>query len=98
MNLLHELLQALWIHRTPLLVSDTNLLQIEWSRMAHIGTELTPLGGNRAIGKLDQVEGIVDVALEILDCYMRIRILIIVLILASQTYRKNWQWLCTNLL
>ena len=29
---------------------------------------------------------------------MRIRILIIVLILASQTYRKNWQWLSTNLL
>ena len=29
---------------------------------------------------------------------MRIRILIIVLILASQTYRENWQWLSTNLL
>ena len=35
---------------------------------------------NRTIGKLDEVECIVDIALEILDCYMCIRILIIVLI------------------
>ena len=98
MDLLHELLQALRIHRSPLLVTDTNLLQIEWSRMPHVGTELTPLGGDRTIGKLDEVECIVDIALKILDCHMRIRILIIVLILASQTYRENWQWLSTNLL
>ena len=76
MNLLHELLQALRVHRSPLLVTDTNLLQIEWCRMTHIGTELTPLRGDRSIGKLDEVECIVDIALEILDCYMRIRILI----------------------
>ena len=98
MDLLHELLQALRIHRSPLLVTDTNLLQIEWSRMAHVGTKLTPLGSNRTIGKLDEVECIVNIALKILDCYMRIRILIIILILASQTYRKNRQWLSTNLL
>ena len=98
MNLLHELLQTLRVHRTPLLVTDTNLLQIEWGWMTHIGTELTPLGGDRTISKLDKVECIVDIALEILDSYMCIRILIIVLILASQTYRENWQWLCTNLL
>ena len=98
MNLLHKLLQTLRVHRSPLLVTDTNLLQIEWCRMTHIGTELTPLGGNRTIGKLDEIECIIDIALEILDCHMRIRILIIVLILASQTYRENWQWLSTNLL
>ena len=98
MNLLHELLQTLRVHRSPLLVTDTNLLQIEWRWMTHIGTELTPLGGDRTIGKLDEVECIIDIALEILDSHMRIRILIIILILASQTYRENWQWLCTNLL
>ena len=89
MNLLHELLQTLRIHRPPLLVTDTNLLQIEWCWMPHIGTELTPLRGDRTIGKLDEVECIVDIALKILDCYMCIRILIIVLILASQTYRER---------
>ena len=98
MNLLHELLQALWIHRTPLLVTDTNLLQIEWCRMTHIGTELTPFRGNRTIGKLDEVECIVDIALQIIYGYVGILIIISVLILASQTYRENWQWFSTNLL
>ena len=86
MNLLHELLQTLRVEWSPLLVSDTYLLEVEWCWMPHVGTELTPLGCYRTIGKLYQVEGIVDVALKLIYGYMGILVVIAILILARQTY------------
>ena len=69
-----------------MLVSDTYLLEVEWRWMTHVCTELTPLGGYRTIGKLYQVEGIVDVALKLIYGYMGILVVIAILILARQTY------------
>ena len=48
----------------PLLVADGNVLQSERSRVSHLGTHLAPLAVSRTIGKLDEVECIVDVGLQ----------------------------------
>ena len=69
-----------------MLIADTYLLEVEWCRMTHICTELTPLGCYWTIGKLYQVEGIVDIALKLIYGYMGILVVIAILILARQTY------------
>ncbi len=65
-----ELLQSLSKHRTiasmslvvvPLFVTNTEELQVEGGWMTHVGTHLTPLGVHWAIGKLHEVEGILDI-------------------------------------
>ena len=66
--------------------------------MTHVGTKLTPLGGDTTVSKLDEVESIVDIRLEVVYSYMCILIIVAVLILASQAYRQNRQWFGTNLL
>ena len=51
----------------PLLIANTEVLEIEWLWMTHIGTYLTPFGINRAIGKLYEVEGILDIRLKFVE-------------------------------
>jgi hypothetical protein len=38
--------------------------------MAHVCTYLTPFRGNGTVGKLHEVEGILDVTVEIIDGHM----------------------------
>jgi hypothetical protein len=54
----------------PLLVTNTKELEVEWSWMTHIGAYLSPLRIGRTIGKLDEVESILDIRLKIFDCYV----------------------------
>ena len=55
--------------------------------MAHIGAQLSPFRVGRTVGELDQVEGIVDVRLQILGIAGRVGFLIVpILVLASHTY------------
>ena len=77
---LHELLEAHYILRTPLLITYTNILEVEGFGVTHLGTNLTILGGNVAIGKLDEVESVLDIGVEFINCY--VSVLAIVLILA----------------
>ena len=88
-DLLDELSEAHRIDFAPLLVADTYLLEVEWCWMSHVGTKLAPLGVYATIGKLDEVESIIDIRLEVVNSYMRILIVIAILILASQSYRQN---------
>ena len=69
-----ELLQALGKHRAvatmglvvvPLLIAHTEVFQVEGRRMAHVGAYLTPFGIHRTVGKLYEVEGILDIRVEI---------------------------------
>ena len=69
-----ELLQALGKHRAvatmglvvvPLLIADAEVFQVEGRRMAHVGAYLTPFGIHRTVGKLYEVEGILDIRVEI---------------------------------
>ena len=71
-----ELLQALGEDGTeaavglvvvPLLVADTEIFQVEGLGMAHVCAHLTPLAVDGAIGELYEVEGILDVTVEIID-------------------------------
>ena len=45
----------------PLLIAHTEVFQVEGRGMAHLGTHLTPLGVHRTVGKLHEVEGILDI-------------------------------------
>ena len=65
-----ELLQSLSKHGAiatmsliivPLLIPHTEVFQVEGLGMAHLGTHLTPLGVHWAIGKLHEVESILDI-------------------------------------
>jgi hypothetical protein len=65
----------------------------------HIGTHLTPLGIYISIGKLDEVESILDVRLKILECNMHAWLGgIRVLELARESARDNRQSLRAEVL
>ena len=77
-----ELLQAGGKHRTivamglvvvPLLITHSQIFQIERLWMAHVGTYLAPFGIDRTIGKLYQVEGILNIGVELIETSVNTR-------------------------
>ncbi|EJX05289.1 hypothetical protein EVA_06603 [gut metagenome] len=81
--------QMLWIFLTPLFITDTYKLQVERCRMPHFCTQLTPFGcSSITIGKLYQIECILNVILQF--AYRNMSILIRVLKLTSQTTTQYW--------
>ena len=83
----------------PLLVTDTQELQVKRSRMTHIGTHLTPLRGYITIGKLHKVEGILDIGIQVVNGNMYARLgWVRVLELTAQSARDDRQWFGTNVL
>ena len=83
----------------PLLVTDTQELQVKRSRMTHIGTYFTPLCGHITIGKLHKVEGILDIGIQVFKGNMYARLgWIGILELTAQSTRDNGQWLGTDVL
>ena len=66
--------------------------------MAEPSTYLSPLGIDVTIAELDEVEGIVDLRLEVLEGHMSVRVVVGILELAGQSAREYGQWLGTNLL
>ena len=61
-----ESFEAFYINLVPLFITDADHLQIEGFGMSHIGTHLSPLGSNRAVGKFNQVECILYVRIELI--------------------------------
>ena len=51
----------------PLLVTHTEVLQIERLGMTHLCAYLTPFAVDRTIGKLHKVEGILDIRIELVE-------------------------------
>ena len=81
-----------WIFLSPLLVTYTYKFQIEWCRMSHIGTYLSPGSINCTICKFYQIERILNITLQVTKRHMRIHIW--VLKLTSQTatqYRQRFR-------
>ncbi len=54
----------------PLLVTDTNKFQVERSRMSHIGAHLSPCRVHITIGEFDQIECILNIAVQVANCYV----------------------------
>ena len=67
--------------------------------MSHLGTQLTPLRIGAAVGKLNQVKGIINIRLQVIYRHMHtVGILVGVLILAGETHIQYGQSLGTNVL
>ena len=62
---LHEDLQTVVVEVVPLLVADADELQVEGCGVAHLGALLAPFRVDVAIGKLDEVEAVLDVGVEL---------------------------------
>ena len=77
---LHELLEAHHILRTPLLVTDAEVLEVEGLGVTHLSADLTILSGGVAIGKLDEVDGVLYVGIKLV--YSHVCMLAMVLVLA----------------
>ena len=60
--------------------------------MPHLCAQLTPFGWRGTVGKLDQVEGIVDIRLQVVDSYVRVLISILVLELAGKALRQGMEY------
>ena len=56
----------------PLLITDTHEFEVEWCRVSHIGTYLSPLSVRSAISEFYEVEGILDVWVQIFkgNCFL----------------------------
>ena len=93
---LDERLEAGGIFRAPLLVADGDELQVEGFGMTHLGAEFAPLGIGAAVGKFNQIQRVLDIAAEVFD--LDVRVLAIVLVLASQTAVQDRKRLGANLL
>jgi len=97
-DLFHEFLQAHGIQLAPLLVANADLFQVERRGVTHVGAQLSPLARHRTVGKLDEVEGVVNVGLQVFDGAVGIAGIVLVLVLAGQSHRKDGQRLGPDLL
>ena len=74
---LHKRGQSLGIQLSPMLVADSNVFQAERRRMPHICPQFAPAGSDRSVGKLDQIQGIIDVGLQLLYWHMLLHALVL---------------------
>ena len=65
--------------------------------MSHLRTLLSPCGVHVAIGKLDEVEAVLDIWVKLVHRYM-CALLVPVLELACHTHVEHRQRLCTDVL
>ena len=90
----HEWLKVVRIKLVPLLVANTQILEVERSGMTHLCAERAPFGVGSAVGKLYQVEGVLDIRLQFLHGDVSLRI--VILELAGQTATQDRERLRTN--
>ena len=82
---LYKGLQPFGILLSPLFVADAKILQAERIGVSHLGAQVSPCGGDVAVGKLYQVEGILNILVKTVEGYTGI----LVLILADQADVEN---------
>ncbi len=88
--------KVLYIFRAPLFVADTEILEVEWRGMTHVGAELAPYGGGVAVGKFNQVYGILDIGLQFVHRHVGFRVA--VLELAYKAYVEYGKGGCADFL
>jgi len=91
-----ERFQPFRVFGSPLLVADSDEFHVEGSRMPHLSPNLTPRGGNLPVGKLDQVKGILNIFLQVINVNMTGHVL--VLKLARKTAAQNGERLGAHFL
>ena len=83
----------------PLLVANTQIVEVEGFGMSHFGANLAPLGVDITIGKLYKVESILDVRLQVLEGNVYLGLVLdLILELASQTAADDRKRLATEVL
>ena len=83
----------------PLLVANTQIVEVEGFGMSHFGANLAPLGVDITIGELYKVESILDVRLQVLEGNVYLGfVLDLILELASQTAADDRKRLATEVL
>ena len=83
----------------PLLITNSKELQVEGLGMAHLSTYLSPFRVDGSIGEFYEVEGILDITVEIVDSYMYTGLRGIgVLELTAQSAADDRQGLTTEIL
>ena len=92
-----EGLEAFVVELTPLFVAHADVLHVERSGMAHVGTHLPPLGIGGAVGKLDEIEAVVDIRLQLIHRHVG-TLLVPVLELAGESDAEDGQRLGTDVL
>ncbi len=98
-ELLKTLCESRIILIVPLLITYTEILEVEWFWMTHVSTKFSPLILSRiAISEVDKVDAVIDIWLKFIysNVYMFF-ILDIILELTTHTTVKNRKWFCTNL-
>ena len=93
---LYELLQTYHILGAPLLVTHTEELHVERLGVTHLSTDLTIYCSSITISKLDKVDCILNIGIELINSHMSM--FAIVLILTRETYIHYRERLSTNLL
>ena len=86
---LYEGLQTLGIKLVPLLIADTQILKVEWGRMPHLSTETSPFGRDIPVSELNQVEGILDIWLKLINRDMGRNIVILELARQTDAYDRK---------
>ena len=83
----------------PLFVAHAEELQVEGLRVAHVGTNLAPRRRDVTIGKLYEVESILDVAVKLVERYVDTGLRgVRILELAAEAARDDRQWLASEVL
>ena len=101
---IHEDLQTLGeslvVLVVPLLIAHTQVLQVEGGGVSHFGTQGSPLVlGRVAVGKLDEVDAVIDVGLEVFDGHVNLLLVAdVVLELTAHAHVQHGKRFCTNLL
>ena len=64
---------------SPLFVTDAQIFQIERCRMSHIGTYFPPSRVHVSVGKFDQIKCILNIAVQIANCYVSFFFIVLIL-------------------
>ena len=87
--------QTLEVKILPLFVSHCKILHVERCRVSHFGAFASPYGRGVAVGKLNEVETVLDVGLELVQGDMCFRV-VPVLVLACHAHIEHRQRLGTD--
>ena len=75
-------LSELWelvMDREALFVTNAKVLQVEGLWMTHLSANLTILSGGVTIGKLDEVDSILNIFVQVVNSYMSVLAVVLIL-------------------
>ena len=85
----HKAFEPFGVKWSPLLVAYADLFEVEGSGMPHFGAKTSPFACDGTVGKVDEVECVVDVRLQVVHGNMGVLIVIGVLKLAGKAATQD---------